>query len=71
MTTKGTGQLLIEEVARETRSIARLLPTIDLSVVRFLSQPLRRSAEMTVGNECRADSGETLLLRGSPPADRE
>ena len=33
MTTKGTGQLLIEieEVARETRSIARLLPTIDLS----------------------------------------
>ena len=37
----------------------------------LLSQPLRRSAEMTVGNECRADAGETLLLRGSPPADRE
>jgi hypothetical protein len=32
MTTKGTGQLLIEEVVRETRSIARLLPTIDLSL---------------------------------------
>jgi hypothetical protein len=31
MTTKETGQLLIEEVVRETRSIARLLPTIDLS----------------------------------------
>jgi hypothetical protein len=30
VTTKGTGQLLIE-VVRETRSIARLLPTIDLS----------------------------------------
>ena len=35
--------------------------------------PLRRSAEMTFGNEFpgRLEPGEVLPFRGMPPADRE
>ncbi len=37
------------------------------------SYPLRRSAEITVGNEFpeRLEPGEVLPFRGWPPADRE
>jgi hypothetical protein len=40
MTAEGTGQLLIEEVVRETRSITGLLPTVDLSPFFLLVSPV-------------------------------